>query len=100
MSRKGLLAGPLLAGSLERQLGDNNVWVQGVGGPYQALLSPNFLPEGTNRQSIDEAKRLFRLAHSKCPNARIFAAGYRCVESILYAVLCLPRSRTVKGRPS
>lgn len=97
---QGLLAGPLLAASLERQLGDSNVWVQGVGGPYQALLSPNFLPEGTNRQSIDEAKRLFRLAHSKCPNAKIFAAGYRYVGVAPHLDLYLPISPTVREQPS
>jgi cutinase len=76
LSNMGLLAGPSLASALKQQLGNNNIWVQGVGGPYKALLTPNFLPEGTNRQSIDEGKRLFRLAHTKCPNAKILASGY------------------------
>ncbi|KAG9257588.1 cutinase [Emericellopsis atlantica] len=70
----GLSAGPILASALERQIG--NIWIQGVGGPYNAGLSPNFLPAGTNRASIDEAKRLFQLAHSKCPNTPVVTGGY------------------------
>lgn len=57
-----------------------NVWVQGVGGPYDAALAPNFLPAGTTRAAIDEAKRLFQLANTKCPNAAIVAGGYRSVS--------------------
>lgn len=72
---KGITAGPVLASALERNFDD--IWIQGVGGPYAALLSPNFLPTGTDRQSINEAKRLFNMAHTKCPDTPIVASGYR-----------------------
>ncbi|KAH6693613.1 cutinase-like protein [Plectosphaerella plurivora] len=71
----GLSAGPNVASGLESEY-RNNVWVQGVGGPYGATLADNFLPAGTSRASIEEAKRLFNLASSKCPNAAIVAGGY------------------------
>lgn len=47
-----------------------------MGGPYSAGLAENFLPAGTSRSAIDEAKRLFTLANTKCPNAAIVAGGY------------------------
>ena len=72
---QGITAGPVLASALGRQL--DSVWIQGVGGAYKAELSPNFLPKGTNQASIDETKRLYTLAHTKCPNTPIVAAGYR-----------------------
>jgi cutinase len=50
--------------------------VQGVGGPYTAGLADNFLPEGTTRGAIDETKRLFTLANTKCPNTPVVAGGY------------------------
>ncbi|PQE27912.1 cutinase protein [Rutstroemia sp. NJR-2017a BBW] len=69
----GISAGPNVAGQLARSL---NVWVQGVGGPYTADLPSNFLPGGTSIFAINEAKRLFTLAHTKCPNTPIVAGGY------------------------
>lgn len=63
-----------MASGLERDFRD--LWVQGVGGPYSAGLAENFLPAGTTRGAIDEAKRLFNLANSKCPNAAVVAGGY------------------------
>lgn len=71
----GISAGPVLASALELRYA-NNIWVQGVGGPYLATLADNFLPAGTSRAAINEAKRLFTLANQKCPNAAIVAGGY------------------------
>ncbi|KAI6781740.1 uncharacterized protein J7T54_004906 [Emericellopsis cladophorae] len=70
----GITAGPILASALESRF--SNIWIQGVGSPYDAATSPNFLPAGTNRASIDEAKRLFQLANSKCPNTPVVTGGY------------------------
>lgn len=53
------------------------IWIQGVGGPYNADLVSNFLPQGTNPGAINEAKRLFQVARSKCRNTPVVAAGYR-----------------------
>jgi cutinase len=68
-------AGPNVADGLKSDY-RNNVWVQGVGGPYDAGLAANFLPAGTSQGAIDEAKRLFNMANQKCPNAAIVAGGY------------------------
>ncbi|ROT43667.1 cutinase [Sodiomyces alkalinus F11] len=70
----GNTAGPALARAMERNY--DNIWIQGVGGPYTADLAPNFLRAGTNQQSIDEAKRLFTMAYTKCPNTPVVTAGY------------------------
>ncbi|EQB58673.1 cutinase [Colletotrichum gloeosporioides Cg-14] len=72
----GISAGPIVADALERIYGANNVWVQGVGGPYLADLASNFLPDGTSSAAINEARRLFTLANTKCPNAAIVSGGY------------------------
>jgi cutinase len=71
----GASAGPNVANGLEARY-PNSVWVQGVGGPYDASLSANFLPAGTTRAAIDETKRLFTLANTKCPSAAVVAGGY------------------------
>ncbi|KAJ0383327.1 hypothetical protein COL922a_010696 [Colletotrichum nupharicola] len=68
--------GPIVADALERIYGANDVWVQGVGGPYLADLASNFLPDGTSSAAINEARRLFTLANTKCPNAAIVSGGY------------------------
>jgi cutinase len=74
-TKKGTSAGPNVATGLQTTY-PNNVWVQGVGGPYTAGLAENFLPAGTSRAAIDEAKRLFTMANQKCPNSAIVAGGY------------------------
>ncbi|KAK3308345.1 cutinase-domain-containing protein [Chaetomium strumarium] len=40
------------------------------------MLQDNFLPAGTSRAAIDEAKRLLTLANQKCPDAAVVAGGY------------------------
>ncbi|KZL82629.1 cutinase [Colletotrichum incanum] len=72
----GISAGPAVADALESRYGATQVWVQGVGGPYSADLASNFLPDGTSRAAINEAKRLFTLANTKCPNSAVVAGGY------------------------
>ncbi|KAH7131449.1 cutinase [Dactylonectria estremocensis] len=71
----GTTVGPILASALEDEYGDG-IWIQGVGGAYTAGLAENLLPKGTNQASIDEAKRLFTLANSKCPNTPVVTGGY------------------------
>ncbi|CBX90795.1 similar to gi/157830726/pdb/1CUA/A Chain A [Plenodomus lingam JN3] len=72
----GTLTGPPLANGLERIYGANQVWVQGVGGPYTADLGSNALPGGSSPAAFNEGVRLFNLAAKKCPNAAIVAGGY------------------------
>jgi cutinase len=61
---------------LEAVLGANNVWIQGVGGPYAANLEGNLWPDGSQPSAINEMKRLLQMANDKCPNAKIVAGGY------------------------
>ncbi|PVI00313.1 carbohydrate esterase family 5 protein [Periconia macrospinosa] len=68
--------GPTMADVLEAKYGASNVWVQGVGGPYNAGLLENLGSKGTSQAAIDEAKRLFVLASTKCPSSKIVSAGY------------------------
>ncbi|KAK1672202.1 cutinase [Colletotrichum godetiae] len=72
----GISAGPIVGNALKSRYGSSQVWVQGVGGPYSADLASNFLPEGTSTVAINEAKRLFTLANTKCPNSAVVAGGY------------------------
>ena len=75
MGVQGVTAGPALARALEREY--SSIWIQGVGGDYEATIAPNMLPAGTDRKSIEEAKGLFNMAHEKCPDAAIVTGGYR-----------------------
>ena len=63
-----------MAGALERDFSD--IWVQGVGGPYDASVGDNALPAGTSQAAINEAIRLYNLANEKCPNAAVVTGGY------------------------
>ncbi|OTA33265.1 hypothetical protein BTJ68_06122 [Hortaea werneckii EXF-2000] len=45
-------------------------------GAYSAGLAQNALPGGSSQGAFDEAKRLFNLAHTKCPDSTIVASGY------------------------
>jgi cutinase len=68
--------GAPLGSALESKYGANNVWVQGVGGPYDATIGGNLLPRGSTPASIAEMVRLLNLANSKCPNSKVVAGGY------------------------
>ncbi|OAL00166.1 cutinase-domain-containing protein [Phaeosphaeriaceae sp. SRC1lsM3a] len=71
----GTLGRPL-GDALERKYGANDVWVQGVGGPYDATIGGNLLPRGSTPASIAEMVRLLTLANTKCPNSKVVAGGY------------------------
>lgn len=47
-----------------------------MGEPYSAGLAENFLPAGTSQEAIDEAKRMYTMAHDKCPSAKVVTGGY------------------------
>lgn len=72
--QQGSSTGPAVANALARTYQD--MWVQGVGGPYDATLGDNALPAGTSKAAIDEAVKMFTMAHDKCPNAAVVAGGY------------------------
>jgi cutinase len=72
---QGTLGAPL-GDALERKYGANQVWVQGVGGPYVATVPGNLMSRGSTREGIAEMVRLLNLANSKCPEAKVVAGGY------------------------
>jgi cutinase len=72
----GSIIGPDLKRALESRLPrGQSLTTQGV--DYAALLSTNYLPGGTDSRSEEEMKSMLRLAHTKCPNAKIVVGGYR-----------------------
>ncbi|KAH7324294.1 cutinase [Stachybotrys elegans] len=75
--------GPAIADALEAQYGASQVWVQGIGSPYNADLLSNLLPSGTSSAAISEAVRLYNLANTKCPNAAIVTGGYSQGAAVL-----------------
>ncbi|KAK4118688.1 carbohydrate esterase family 5 protein [Parathielavia appendiculata] len=86
VSQQGSSTGPAVA----RELSDEyprNLWVQGVGGPYTAGLADNALPQGTTQAAIDEAKRMFTMANTKCPNAAVVAGGYSQGTAVMAAAI-------------
>ncbi|RMJ21207.1 hypothetical protein PHISP_07924 [Aspergillus sp. HF37] len=72
----GTVIGPPLCANLESKLGADKVACQGVGDPYDATLSANFLPKNTSPEAISAATTLFELAASKCPDTQVVAGGY------------------------
>jgi cutinase len=71
----GTIIGPGLRRALESGLPrGQSLTTQGV--DYAALLSTNYLPGGTDTRSENEMKSMLRLAHTKCPNAKILVGGY------------------------
>ncbi|KAI7220462.1 hypothetical protein KC333_g2319 [Hortaea werneckii] len=76
--------GPPTCNGLKREYGSSRVACQGVGGPYDATLGANVLPEGTTSAAYNEAIRLFTLANTKCPGSTVVAGGYRQVEFLIH----------------
>ncbi|KAJ8118495.1 hypothetical protein OPT61_g534 [Boeremia exigua] len=82
----GTLGVPL-GNALESRYGAANVWVQGVGGPYDATLADNFLPRGSSAAAIREGVRLLNLANSKCPSSKVVTGGYSQGSALMAAAL-------------
>ncbi|KAK7215356.1 hypothetical protein V2G26_003359 [Clonostachys chloroleuca] len=81
----GSSVGPALSGALSQKV--RGIWVQGVGGPYDAALGDNALPRGSSSRAIAEGVRLFKLAKSKCPNASVVAGGYSQGAALIAAAI-------------
>ncbi|KAK4495620.1 hypothetical protein PRZ48_012888 [Zasmidium cellare] len=72
----GATVGPATCDALKESLGDDAVACQGVGGAYLGDLGSNALPDGTTQAALDESTKMFNLASSQCPNAKVVASGY------------------------
>jgi cutinase len=66
-----------VARKLEAKYGKDQVWVQGVGGPYKADVQGNLMRDGSTPDAINEAVRLYNMAHEKCPDTPVVTGGYR-----------------------
>lgn len=91
---------------------NNDVACQGVGKTtgkgYPAGLAENFVPKampagysshiGTLQSAVDEAKKMFETAFTKCPQSIVVAGGYRQVFSSArsvewYANVCMNKAK-------
>lgn len=70
--------GPIVCKGLQTSYPDR-VACQGVGAPYSAGIMDNVQPKGTTASAIGEATKMFKMADSKCPSAKIAFGGYRFV---------------------
>ncbi|KAL4877752.1 cutinase 3 [Aspergillus karnatakaensis] len=82
----GFIVGPQVCSNLKSELGRDNVACQGVGGAYTASLIPNFLPQNTNRASIQAAVDMFDLADA-CPDTQIVAGGYSQGSAVIFGAI-------------
>ncbi|KAK3695877.1 cutinase-domain-containing protein [Podospora appendiculata] len=79
--------GPIIGPVLKSNYGAANVWLQGVGGAYTASLLDNLATDGTSAAAITEMKTLLTLANTKCPKAKIVAAGYSQGAALVAAAI-------------
>ncbi|KAI7162060.1 hypothetical protein KC331_g8152 [Hortaea werneckii] len=74
--------GPPTCNGLKREYGSSRVACQGVGGPYDATLGANVLPEGTTSAAYNEAIRLFTLANTN-QGAAVMVASIRRLSTTI-----------------
>jgi cutinase len=72
--------GPMVCTGLKKTYGDKSVVCQGVGGAYGATIEGNMALKGTTQGSIDEAKKMFNLADTKCGSSTLVFGGFRFVS--------------------
>ncbi|KAM0405842.1 hypothetical protein ACHAQC_000931 [Fusarium culmorum] len=83
----GMSTGPAVASKLEAKYGKGGVWVQGVGGPYTADVPGNLMPDGSSPAGINEAVRLYNMAHEKCPDTPVVTGGYSQGTALVAAAI-------------